>query len=101
MGYLTFGILVPIPQEKKDKVISLKCCHSELGLELAEHRDSCESPVTIGCCSLPQPRCWPFLGVKTRGFQEGMLTHVRPRVSSHSHHSPGRTDELGENAGLL
>lgn len=46
-GLSDFGILVPIPQEKKDKVISLKCCHSELGLELAEHRDSCESPVTI------------------------------------------------------
>lgn len=62
---LAVSTVVPISQEKSDKVISLKYCHTELGLELAEHRDSRESTVSTDGWSLQQPRRWPFLGLQT------------------------------------
>lgn len=79
-----------------------KCCHSELGLELAEHRDSSESPATIDCCSSTTTQVLAILGFENKVFPRGNANpRVRPRISSYSHHSPGRTDQLGENAGLL
>lgn len=63
---------------EEEQLTPLKCCLREQGLELTEHREIYESTVTSECCSLQHPRRWPFLGLQTRCFREGMLTQVRP-----------------------